>query len=141
MIVPITLPRMSISVRTDGKPGFEQFKAAVGAHADRLPGTALVGGGQRIGVGPQLRIMRVAGGEHTHHGPGLVAQGQRLADLHVAELALGALADHDLAQAGGELAALNDLDLVMHGPRLRADAAELRVDVGAIGLGHQVDHL
>ena len=85
--------------------------------------------------------MRIAGGEHTHHGPGLVAQGQCPAHLHVAELALGALADHDLAQASGELAALDDPDLVMHRPRLRAHAAELRVDVGAIGLRHQVDHL
>ncbi|VZR13785.1 Uncharacterised protein [Escherichia coli] len=85
--------------------------------------------------------MRIAGGEHTHYGPGLVAQGQCPAHLHVAELALGALADHDLAQASGELAPLDDPDLVMHRPCLRAHAAELRVDVGAIGLRHQVDHL
>ncbi|KAG1084802.1 hypothetical protein G6F40_014380 [Rhizopus arrhizus] len=85
--------------------------------------------------------MRIAGGEHADHGPGLVAQRQRLADIHIAELAARALADHDLAQAGGEPAPFDDLDLVMHGPRLWADTTELRVDVGAIGLRHQVDHL
>ena len=56
-----------------------------------------------------------------------------LPTLDAAELVLRALADDQLAQAGAEAAALDDLHLRAQLPGLCADAAQLHVGIGAFG--------
>src|SRR5690606_6955771 len=90
---------------------------------------AAVGGGDHVRVAPDLRIHRVAGMEHAGHRPRLAAQADLLADLEPGELALRAGADHDLALAGAETPALDDLHVRAHRPALRADAAQLHAAV------------
>src|SRR3546814_7948363 len=64
--------------------------------------------------------------EHAGDRPDLAAQTDLIADIEPGELALRAGADHDLALAGAEALALDDLHVRAHRPGLRADAAQLR---------------
>src|SRR3546814_18841212 len=67
--------------------------------------------------------------EHTGHRPDRATQADLIADVEPGELPLGAGADHDLALAGGEALAFDDLHVRAHRPRLRADAAQLHAAV------------
>src|SRR5690606_39341728 len=93
---------------------------------DRTAGAAaLVGGSDHAGVGPDLRVQRVAGTEHADDGPVLAADVQRVARLQPGELALRADAGDQLAAAGLEPAALDQLDVGPHRPGAFSDAAQL----------------
>src|SRR3546814_3833612 len=63
--------------------------------------------------------------EHAGDRPDLAAQPDLLADVEPGELALRAGADHDLALAGGEALAFDDLHVRAHRSGLRADATQL----------------
>src|SRR3546814_9148359 len=67
--------------------------------------------------------------EHAGDRPDLAAQTDLIADIEPGELALRAGADHDLALAGAEALALDDLHVRAHRPGLRADAAQLHAAV------------
>jgi hypothetical protein len=90
--------RVQLQARVVGQRVGELLEAglAFDPDRDRLIGAPVVGGRQRLDVGPQLRVVGIARGEHPDHRPLLVAQCQGLAHVQPAVLVLGALADHQL---------------------------------------------
>src|SRR3546814_21131193 len=92
---------------------------------DRGAGAAAaVGVGDHVRVAPALRIHRVAVMEHAGDRPDLAAQTDLIADIEPGELALRAGADPDLALAGADALALDDLHVRAPRPGLPAEAAQ-----------------
>src|SRR5690606_2068461 len=120
----------------------ECLHAAAGqARGDRPVRRAVVGAGDDLGIGPQLGLVRVAAFEAAYNSPRLVADRDGVADVEPAELLVRAVADDQLAKARFEPAALDQLDLRADLPGLWPDAAQLRIDVAAVGRAGQADHL
>src|SRR5690606_2224382 len=108
-----------VEARIAGQRGLERLepRGPLEPGGDRTAGAAaLVGGSDHAGVGPDLRVQRVAGTEHADDGPVLAADVQRVARLQPGELALRADAGDQLAAAGLEPAALDQLDVGPHRP-------------------------
>jgi len=115
----------------DGEPriGGEralEFVEALGAvepDAHRARAAAPESGSRNIDIGPQLAFVRVTGLEYADHGPIRATHAHDVADVGALELAQDAAADDQLAHAGREVAAGDDLQLRTECERSRVDTA------------------
>src|SRR5690606_39923626 len=102
-----------VQARIAGQRRLERLEpgGALEPGGDRTAGAAtLVGGGDHAGVGPDLRVQRVAGTEHADDGPVLATDVQRVARLQPRALALRADACDQFPAAAPELAAGDELE-------------------------------